>query len=190
MAIAVVIANIDRSSYLDHAESGKGGQTRYTTATGQRGTATVSLRAHPGDTYAPLVGNPISLYDQAGHRVFGGLITEIIKTNEGNTQEISYVCTCASFERMLDKHRIKPVSYFNQTADYIFKAIFNSLPGETITLGQVDAGPVIASAVYRHEVVTDVFNNLATEANFIWGVDPATEQLYFRSPTSVNAPSI
>jgi hypothetical protein len=188
MAIAVVIANIDRSSYLDHAESGKGGQTRYSTATGQRGTATVSLRTHPGDTYAPLVGNPISLYDQAGHRVFGGIITGIVKTNEGNTQEISYVCTCASFERMLDKHRITPASYFNQTADYIFKAIFNSLPGETITLGQVDAGPVIASAVYRHEVVTDVFNNLATEANFIWGVDPATEQLYFRSPTSVNAP--
>jgi len=188
MAIGVVIAGVNRAGYLDNVDSGKGGQTKYTVASGQRGTASVSLRVHAGDTYAPLVGNPIGLYDQAGQRVFGGLITEIVKTNEGNTQETLYVCTCASFERLLDKHRIEPQSYFNQTAGAIFTAIFNSLPGETIILGQVDAGPVVPSAVYRHEVVTDVFNNLATDANFVWGVDPATEKLYFRAPTSVNAP--
>jgi hypothetical protein len=186
--IAVVISNIDRSSYLDMAESGKGGQTTYTTASGQRGQATVALRVHPLDTFAPVVGNPISLYDSTGHRIFGGLITEIVRTNEGNTLEVSYVCTCASFERMLDKHRIEPQSYFNQTAGAIFTGIFNSLPGETITLGSVEAGPAIPSAVYRHEVVTDIFNNLAAAAGFVWGVDPDTEQLYFRSPASVAAP--
>src|SRR5262252_3404759 len=183
--IGLIIDGHDRAAYLD--ESGRA-QTRFSGAASQRGSASVGLRVPAGDSYLPVVGNAISLYDQTGHRVFGGLITAITKTNEGNSEDALYACTCASFERFLDKHRISPCAFFNQTAGDIFMAVFQSLPGETITLGTVQAGPTIESKVYRRELIVDIFDDLAYIAGFVWGVDPDTEKLYFHAATATAAP--
>ena len=183
----VVINGVDRTNYLSEGAS-LTSNARYTLELGQRGEATVSLVVPDGDSYAPAVGQPISLYD-FGVRKVGGLIASIREQWYESDNNRVYEITIASFERFLDKHEIPVVAYSGMSAGDIVTALFTLVAAsETITLGTIQPGPTIPFMVFDHDRLTDVFDNLAVTAGFVWFVEPGFETLEFKVQTAVPAP--
>jgi hypothetical protein len=192
----------DRTPYLF---KGAGHQNQWHQELRQRGQATIHLTVAAGDPYQPTRGTQIFLWEQtsAGFGppmaspattgpVFAGLIQDIENQYFGNGGDHYVVIKAVSLESVFDTVYVStPVQLVNQTCGAILTAIFNQFEnGAPVSLGTIQAGPTVAGP-YVPKIGTKlsaVFDELATTAEFTWGVDPATQLLFFQQPSSSPAP--
>lgn len=159
----------------------------------QRGTAEVALRVAAGDTYFPSMGSQLFLCDvgpTATTLVFVGTIDRIEETWDGVEGYRKYLCSVVSLEQCLDAILVPPQAFLDVTAGYIVTTLFNALmTGAPITLGTISAGATIPSLVISdYTPLSDIISNLATSSQFVWYVDPATQELEFHVPSLTAAP--
>lgn len=159
----------------------------------QRGTADIPIRVAAGDSYSPTIGSEVFLYDvgpTATTLVFVGTIDTIPLTWDGVAGYRTYHCTAVSLEQCLDAILVPPQAFLNVTAGYIVTTLFNTLmTGSPISLGTISGGATIPSLVISdYTPLSDIISNLATSSQFVWYVDPATQQLEFHVPSLTSAP--
>jgi hypothetical protein len=179
----------------------------------QRGTADIPLRVLAGDTYAPERGQQVLLLDQTVTQgsgqliVFAGKIQRVETTWDGSAGDRLYHCSCVSLEACLDEVRVPPTppaSYGSSSWGFagvscgqIVATLFNtlmtgspiSLPSGTGPLYGLSAGNIVVSLDFNTwPRLSEVISQLATLSEFVWGVNPQTQQLYFNLPNTTPAP--
>lgn len=182
----------DRSSYLYR---GEGVQHSFTSQIRQRGQAQIQLQIPAGDSYSPTRGTQLFLYDQTSTAnfplVFSGLIQNIEDQWASAAGVRFIIVTAVSLESIFDTVYATPVQYVNQTAGFIFADLITRFEtGAPVTAGTIQPGPVIPLLATDFETISELDDQLATSAQFVWGVDPATLTAFFQSPASLLAPFI
>ena len=182
----------DRTNYLF---LGDGHQNNYTVQMRQRGQATIHLIVKGNDTYAPTYGSPVFLYDQIGDDFvlnFSGLIQNIENQFFADSGDHFVLINVVSFESVLDTVLTTvPVQFFQMTCGEIVKELFNTFEaGAPISLGNIEDGATIELLNTNFDTISSLLDELATSSNFIWGVNPATLQLYFQPPYTTTAPFV
>ena len=158
----------------------------------QRGTATVPLIIAGDDDYMPTIGSQVCLWDiteDADFEVFSGTIDDYEVKWLGVNGDRIVTMTCVSLDQVFDTIRLPPLLFEDQTAGFIFTALFAYASGSPVTLGTVDAGPSIAN--YKTEnfsSISEEMTRLSTLAEFVWGVDPGTGTAYFTPPNTTPSP--
>ena len=77
------------------------------------------------------------------------------------------------------------------TCGEIVKELFNTFEaGAPISLGNIEDGATIELLNTNFDTISSLLDELATSSNFIWGVNPATLQLYFQPPYTTTAPFV
>ena len=179
----------DQTTRLDFSGTGSDFQLMMR----QRGTATVPIRVAAGDYYSPTMGTELFIYDvgpTATTLVFVGTIDRIEETWDGVAGYRKYLCSVVSLEQCLDAILVPPQAFINVTAGSIVTSLFNALmTGSPITLGTISGGSTIPSLVISdYTPLSDILSNLATSSQFVWYVDPATQQLEFHVPSLTSSP--
>lgn len=168
-------------------------QTSFNLIMGQRGTASLPLRAQPWDDYTPTIGCQVFLYDPDTYRAYAGTIDNFEQRWIGNDGWRVYTCTCVSLDQVFDTIRVPPTAYFGETAGAIFTDLYNTYAAPLsvpVALGTVQDGPVVDSFVVRWDRLSDLFQKLATLAQFITGVEMQGLTLYFQAPATTPAPFV
>lgn len=168
-------------------------QTSFNLIMGQRGTASLPLRAQPWDDYSPTIGCQVFLYDPDTYRAYAGTIDNFEQRWIGNDGWRVYTCTCVSLDQVFDTIRVPPTAYFGETAGAIFTDLYNTYAAPLsvpVALGTVQDGPVVDSFVVRWDRLSDLFQKLATLAQFITGVEMQGLTLYFQAPATTPAPFV
>jgi len=158
----------------------------------QRGTAQIPLILAAGDDYMPTIGSQVCLWDiteDAAYEVFSGTIDDLEVKWLGITGERVVTLTCVSLEQVFDTIRLPNLLFTDQTAGTIFAAVYAYAAGCPVALGTVNDG--VAIATYNtpdFPSISDVFTWLATESQYVWGVDPGTGTVYFTPPNLTPSP--
>ncbi len=177
----------DQSHYLHVSES-----ITFSWIARQRGTAKIPLVISGDDDYMPTIGSQVCLWDiteDAEYEVFSGTIDDFEVKWLGINGDRIVTLTCVSLEQVFDTIRLPSLRFVDQTAGDIFTALFAYADGSPVTLGTVDAGVTIADFVVANfPSIAEMFTRLATESQFVWGVDPGTGELYFHAPETTPSP--
>jgi hypothetical protein len=154
----------------------------------QRGKATIPLRVAADDDYSPTIGSQICVWDKTlddgNFEIFTGTIDDYEIGPLGNDGFRVITVTAVSLEQVFDTIRLKTSKlYENKTCAEIIADMLGDYPTLPVAAGTIDAG-VTQASMYLSDYPTysEVFDRLATLSQFIWGVDPATQQLYFHEP--------
>lgn len=183
----------DQSHYL----SMSGEQHSFNTQVRQRGTANYTMVVSTQDpqavsTYEPTVGSPMFLYDQtkAGYTlVFAGIIQSFKNRQIGTDTNRFIDVTATSLELILDEVYAEPQQFVDQTCGQILALLFGQYCiGSQISLGIIQDGATIPILNTSYQKLSDLFDQLATTSDFIWGVDPQTQKVYFCAPTNSASP--
>ncbi len=177
----------DQSHYLHTTES-----ITFSWIARQRGTAKVPLYIAGDDDYMPTIGSQVCLWDiteDADYEVFSGTIDDFEVKWLGINGDRIVTMTCVSLEQVFDTIRLPALRFSDKTAGFIFTALFEYAAGGPVTLGTVDDGVTIAEFVIADfPSIAEMFTRLATESQFVWGVDPGTGTLYFHAPETTPSP--
>jgi hypothetical protein len=191
----------DRTGYLSFSEEHE--QHSFSQEIGKRSTAKVPLRIMAGDSYLStvtdlndIVGVQVFLYDQTSSgavALFCGTVDSVDVTWDG--QEGYRICTLTlvSFEQCFDVIYPTPIPYgpyINQTCGSIVRQLIATYAtAAPVVIGIVQDGPTIpAFYIDGRTRLSDMIKNLATQANFISGVYPASQSFYFCAPNAIGAP--
>lgn len=185
----------DRTSYLANGS----GSHSFNLQLRQRGKASYTLVSDPSNSgsaptgYQPTVGQPIYLYDQnlSGYTLmFAGLVQDFTERFVGNHGLRFIDVTAVSLESVLDTIYAQPMQFVNQTCGAIVTALFNAFEnGSQVSLGVIQAGATIPLFnANLGDKLSDLFDQLATTSQFVWGVNPQNQQLFFQLPTVTAAP--
>lgn len=175
---------VNRTAYL-HQES----PAEFNLQRGARGTAMLRFIILQNDSYTPEIGQPVNIYD-SGYCVFGGTVESIERRWLGDYGTHIDTLALTSYEACLDVLEVSPPrAYLNESAGHVVSNLVTTLAsGVPFVLGDVRDGPLV-NRIYRPDArLSDALASLATEAGFVWGVDPDTATLYFRPATVVNGP--
>jgi hypothetical protein len=186
----------DRSAYMSFAD---GATHSFTLQLRRRGQASIPLIVLAGDPYAPTLGTLVKLYDLTSDGSYGLVFVGTIDLIEiawlGDAGDRMCTVTAVSLEQVFDAILIPPRLYLNQTPDYIVRDLLTSLcVGAPVTAGSImtptlAGNPVIVpSLVCNYDRVSAIFDKMATAGLFVWGVDPATQTLFFMPPATTPAP--
>ncbi len=181
----------DRTTYIDQGDNAA---QSFTLQRGARGTAQFVFVVRAGDSYAPTLGTPIFLHEIRGATdkiAFAGTIDDIgIDWNVGDLGDRLYLLSCVSLEQVYDTIFVDPpAAFFGQTCGAIVAALHTTYAvGAPVTLGTITAGATLPAEVYDRDSLSSIFDKLANICGFIWYVDPDTQKLQFRAPTTVAAP--
>ncbi len=172
---------------------GQGFQHSFNLQAKQRGSATYTLRMAAGDSYTPVLGEPIWLFDRnkSGYtRMFAGLVQDFTWKQIGTGGWHFVEVTAVSFESIFDTVYAQPRQYVNQTCGFIVRDLFNAFEsGSQVTPGDIQDGVTVPLFnANLGDKLSDLFSQLATTSLFTWNVNPATQQLFFGLPSSVAAP--
>lgn len=158
----------------------------------QRGSAKIPLYIAEGDSYMPTIGSQVRLWDltDAGvFSVFWGTIDDLEVKWLGLDGDRIVTMTCVSLEQCFDTIRLPSLLFTNQTAGEIFTSLLGYASGWPGSTGTIDAGASIANFLIEgYPSISDSYRKLATLSEYVWGVDPATGQIYFTSPNLTPSP--
>jgi hypothetical protein len=178
---------VDQSERLHLAES-----VTFSWIVKQRGTAKVPLIIAGDDSYEPTIGSQVCLWDiteDAEFEVFSGTIDDWEIKWLGQNGDRTIELTCVSFESIFDELRVPPMLFVDQTAGFIFAALFALAAGAPVSLGSVGAGVTIDSFLTSdYPTVSAMFDRLATLSEYVWGVNPGTAEVYFTLPNVTPSP--
>lgn len=174
---------------------GEGHQNTFTNQLRQRGQATVHLIIKEGDNYEPVRGSQLFLYDQIDDAFilnFSGLIQNIEHQYVDNGSTHYVIINAVSMESVFDTVLTTlPKQYFEEDAGDIITDLFNTFEdGCPVALGNIEAGAVIHLLNTNFDKISDLFDQLATASEYIWGVDPQTLLLYFQPPDVTPSPFV
>lgn len=187
----------DRSSYL---YLGDGAQHTFNLQLRQRGNATFTLISNPGDptsvpaNYLPTLFQPIYLFDQneSGYTlVFTGLIQDYTVRWVATGGLFFIDVTAVSLEQVFDTVYADGTDLFtNATCGSIVTALYNKYEtGAPVGLGTISAGATLPTFnPPKGAKLSELFDQLATTSQFVWGVNAQTQQLYFYVPSTSPAP--
>ena len=187
----------DRSSYL---YLGDGAQHTFNLQLRQRGNATFTLISNPGDptsvpaNYLPTLFQPIYLFDQneSGYTlVFTGLIQDYTVRWVATGGLFFIDVTAVSLEQVFDTVYADGTDLFtNATCGSIVTALYNKYEtGAPVGLGTISAGATLPTLnPPKGAKLSELFDQLATTSQFVWGVNAQTQQLYFYVPSTSPAP--
>jgi hypothetical protein len=185
-------AAVDRTQYLDFTE---GQQNEFQLMLRQRGRAQIPMKVRAGDSYTPATGTPVYLYEvtpTASTLVFSGTMDDVSLVYHGKAGDRTYAVTAVSLEQCFDVVQIPPQSFASGTsASTIITSLYNTyLTGALVSLGALSAGATIGGPYVIKEWTSfaKILDDLATTSQYVWGVDPQTQALYFRAPSTTAAP--
>lgn len=177
----------DQSHYLHVSES-----ITFSWLVRQRGTAQIPLIILAGDDYMPTIGSQVCLWDiteDADYEVFSGTIDDLEVKWLGQNGDRIVTMTCVSLDQVFDVIRLPNLLFEDQTAGDIFAAVYAYAAGCPVALGDVQTGATIAQFnTPDFPSISDVFTRLATESQYVWGVDPGTGTVYFTPPNVTPSP--
>lgn len=192
----LVTADVDRSRYVHVGDpaSTLGGdeRTSYGAVLTQRSQATIALNVKAGDSYLPVVGWQVFLYEvteTTQECVFCGTIDSITTSYWGTEGTRLISLACVSFEQVFGVIRVPARLYSSQTAGFIFNDLLSLAAGWPGTVGTIQDGAIVDSLLIKGEpTLSSIFDQLATLSQFIWGVDPTTLEINFTPPGLTAAP--
>jgi hypothetical protein len=164
----------------------------------QRGSVTVDKRLEErstanftvADTLGTAVydrGMPVEIYDSTPTLIFAGFIDTPSRVRIAPNSGLLHNITCMDNHYLADK-RLVVRSYTNQTAGYIANAIVTDyLADEGITVGEIQTGPIVKSAVFNYVRASEAFDALKELTGFTWFINEA-KQLYFVDRATYTAP--
>ena len=191
------------TGYVDqtHRMDGRYGQSgSFTAMMRDRTTADIPLRVPAGDPYSPGqtgyagTGTPVWLFDVdpsgTSTLVFSGVITKIEETWDGQAGYRIYHLTASSLEAIMDSVLVPPQAFFNQTCGAIISTVFTSLmSGSQLSLGSIGAGLTLPALVIEDwPTLWQFAQNLATQSQYVTGVDLRSQTFYFRAANTTPAP--
>jgi len=160
---------------------------------GLRGVATIPLRTNKGDTYRPTIGAPVFIHeivDAVDVVVWAGKILKCDRKWNGNQGYFLTTVSCGTLDSYFDMLIVDPPqSYTGMTVGAIFTDIFNKFCSDCpITLGVIEDGPTIDVDYTHLEKIRDVFDDLQTKAEKIWGIRNADQTIYLTAASTTPAP--
>ncbi|MDD5038724.1 MAG: hypothetical protein PHN78_05345 [Dehalococcoidales bacterium] len=131
---------------------------------------------YEGDTAVP-----------AGKKLFAGFIDTPgrgrLASNTGLLHEVS----CMDNHYLADK-RLVVKSYTDKTLSYIVNDIVTDyLAAEGITVGEIQTGPTLSSAIFNYVKISEAFDSLKELSGMIWFIDEE-KALYFIDRSTYAAP--
>lgn len=131
-------------------------------------------------------GEPVIILD-GGNTLFKGVVYSSTESRKSPAGGLVHRVKCMDWHYLADK-RLVAESYTGQTAGAIVTDIrTNYLAAEGVTVGNIDAGPTIAEAVFNYAPASVVLDALALRAGFTWYIN-AEKALYFQLRTTTAAP--
>ncbi len=149
--------------------------------------STASFIVEDVDASAEYVrGEPVIITD-GGNTLFKGVVYSSTERRIAPAGGLHHNVKCMDWHYLADK-RLVAESYTGQTAGAIVTDIrTNYLGDEGVTVGNIDAGPTIAEAVFNYAPASVVLDALALRAGFTWYID-SNKKLFFQLRTTVPAP--
>lgn len=194
-AATLLIINEPSIGYTDQTlrlSFEEGSETNFTLQLRQRGSARVYLRIQAGDSYLPTIGTLVYLYDQPASGtlcIFIGTIDQTTVTWDGNSGAKIVECDVTSLEQAFDAILCPPLAFFRQTTDQIAAYLLTFVCSGVPIVGKLIApGTYVDSLIVNFDQVSDIFDQLATLSNFVWGVNPTNQGFYFAPAASLAAP--
>ena len=131
-------------------------------------------------------GMPVEIYDGATC-IFGGFIDIPERKRLSPGGGLLHSLSCMDNHYLTDK-RLVVKAYENKTLAYIVNDIWTDYLGaEGITIGEVQTGPTIKSAIFNYVKASEAFDALKELSGFIWFIDEY-KKLYFVDRASIPAP--
>jgi len=133
-------------------------------------------------------GQPVEIRDPDDNLVFGGFIDTPSSQRAYPGGGLIHHISCMDNHYLADK-RLVVNSYVSQTAGYIVEDIFDHyLSLEGVTIGEIQAGPTVAQAIFSYVKVSDAFDALKELSGaFTWFIDNE-KKLYFIDRATISAP--
>jgi hypothetical protein len=119
--------------------------------------------------------------------LFSGYIDTPGRTRLAPGSGLLHDISCVDNHYLSDK-RLVIKSYASETLSYIANDIFTDyLAGEGITVGEIQTGPTIESAIFNYVKVSEAFDALKELSGFMWRIDEY-KQLFFIDRATYAAP--
>lgn len=123
-------------------------------------------------------GMPVTIYDSVPSLIFAGFIDTPGRVRISPSGGLFHDIVCMDNHYLADKRLVvKP--YSDKTLSYIVNDIWTDyLDAEGITIGEVQTGPTIKSAIFNYVKASEAFDALKELSGFTWFIDE-NEALYF-----------
>jgi len=133
-------------------------------------------------------GQPVEIKDSDDVLIFSGFIDEPESVRLSPSGGLLHRISCMDNHYLADK-RLVVNSYVAKTAGYIVEDIFDHyLAIEGVTIGEIQAGPTVAQAIFNYTKVSDAYNALKElSGSFTWFIDNE-KKLYFFDRDTISAP--
>ncbi|KKK72924.1 hypothetical protein LCGC14_2899000, partial [marine sediment metagenome] len=136
-------------------------------------------------------GMPVVISDPDANVIFAGFIDTPGRARVGAVGSVlSHDISCMDNHYLADKRLVVKV-YTSQTLEAIVEDILTDyLVAEGVhenAAGDIETGPVIASAIFNYVKASQAFDALAELSGYIWLIDE-DKHLYFRDRTTIRAP--
>jgi len=141
-----------------------------------------------GTTYYK--GQAVLIYDPNNVLIFGGVIDNPETVRMAPEGGFYHPITCTDYHYFADKRLVVASYAAGETCGFIVDDIFDNYlaeEGVTITATSIQAGPIIAEAVFNYGSVSEAYDALAELAGFTWFIDE-NKVLYFIDRTTNVAP--
>ena len=139
------------------------------------------VRGQPVDIIIPWFLPPFHI------KLFQGFIDTPGRVRIAPGSGLYHEITCMDNHYLADK-RLVVKAYANKTLGYIVTDIYNTyLAAEGITVGAIQAGPTIKSAIFNYAKVSEAFDALKELSGFTWYIDEI-KYLYFIDRSTYAAP--
>lgn len=133
-----------------------------------------------------LRGHPVHIFDHNYDLIFSGFIDTPEKARLGAAGLLHNI-ECMDNHYLADK-RLVAKSYSQKTLGYIVTDLFNSyLSAEGVTIGEIQTGPTIESAIFNYVKISDAFDALKELSGYTWRINEL-KALYFVDRSTIAAP--
>lgn len=152
----------------------------------ERSTAHFVVIDTAGDKSYP-EGTPVEIFDSVPNLIFAGFVSIPEQDELTPSSGLLHSIACMDNHYLADK-RLVVKSYTDKTLKYIAEDIVTTyLADEGITIGEVQTGPVIESAIFNYVKASETFDALKELSGFTWFIDK-DKKLYFIDRTTNTAP--
>ena len=161
---------------------------------GARGVARFTAFERRGNAWAPEIGDPVRIYDDAGALVYGGQVDEIDEEYllNGTQERRNFEITCVSHEGIADRFLYAGSATSTALGSVVSSIVAEKLAAENINTDNVAAGPVLTKVNFPWIPVSQCFDELAELANYAWWMRTSSVAgyvcLYFQPRTAIDAP--
>lgn len=173
--IKILINGVERTDSMFY-----GSPASFNLMRGTRGSCQISFVVEPGELFAPQVGESIAIFDPLTVQVWRGRVQGVGIKWLGDDGWHVITVTGITLESLFDSGDVDKIKITGVTAGAAVATLYAASGVTDVTLGTVDAGPVIESLEVTN--IWDGFTRLALIAGFVVYIDPADEALYFHAP--------